>query len=271
MITENFENENNPIDIKRAIYNSFLFLKNELGLADKTLKSKNVLIPVIYHLYSGGRLTENSIIEVQKFLYISALQKVFGSHGDSLLTQLRDAVHANLDLKQNFTLFNQDFNYNRLVSGIIDEQKRDLYNLDADDIQKFLNKKKGEDAWLVLSLIYGQLQYEYNSYDQDHLHPASRLKKSAFPNIDFKEEIESRKDCVPNLCFSTPTDNRLRKRDYLLEDYVNNIVEDKNWFNNFNYINAEMNLSLSNFIDFYKIREEKFKQLLANKLDVNLD
>ena len=32
-----------------------------------------------------------------------------------------------------------------------------------------------------------------------------------------------------------------------------------------------MNLSLSNFIDFYKIREEKFKQLLANKLDVNLD
>ena len=50
LIIENFENETKDIDIKSAIYNCFLFLKNELGLADKTLKSKNVLIPIIYPL-----------------------------------------------------------------------------------------------------------------------------------------------------------------------------------------------------------------------------
>ncbi len=271
LIIDNFENETKEIDIKTAIYTSFLFFKNELGLADKTLKSKNVLIPIIYHLYKGGRLSGNSILDVQKFLYISALQKVFGSHGDSLLSQLRTSVHQNADLRQDFILYRQDFNYAQLISGITDEQKRNLYNLDVDDIQKFLSKKKGDEAWLVLSLIYGQLQYDYSSYDQDHLHPTSKLKKSAFPGIDFKTAIEIRKDCVPNLCFSTPVDNRLKKRDYLLEDYVNNIVEDKDWYMNFNYIDADASLSLPNFIEFYNQRESKLREILANKLGVNLD
>jgi len=271
LIINNFENENLNIDIRTSIYNTFLFLKNKLGLPEKTLKSKNVIIPIIYHLFKGGVLTDLSVVEIQKYLYISALQKVFGSHGDSLLAQLRSGVHFGSDLSNDFMLLNQDFNYNMLINGITDEQKRDLYDLNEDHLQKFLEKKKGDEAWLVLSLIYGQLQYDYNSYDQDHLHPASKVKRAVFPNNDFKTEIEPKRDAVPNLCFATPTDNRLRKRDYLLVDYVTNIIDNPEWFKSFNFIEPGINLDLSNFLDFYNRREAKLKQILADKLGVQLN
>ncbi len=271
LIINNFENENLNIDIRTSIYNTFLFLKNKLGLPEKTLKSKNVIIPIIYHLFKGGVLTDLSVVEIQKYLYISALQKVFGSHGDSLLAQLRSGVHFGSDLSNDFMLLNQDFNYNMLIDGITDEQKRDLYDLNEDHLQKFLEKKKGDEAWLVLSLIYGQLQYDYNSYDQDHLHPASKVKRAVFPNNDFKTEIEPKRDAVPNLCFATPTDNRLRKRDYLLDDYVTNIIDNPEWFKSFNFIEPGINLDLTNFLDFYNRREAKLKQILADKLGVQLN
>jgi uncharacterized protein with ParB-like and HNH nuclease domain len=271
LIINNFENENLNIDIRTSIYNTFLFLKNKLGLPEKTLKSKNVIIPIIYHLFKGGVLTDLSVVEIQKYLYISALQKVFGSHGDSLLAQLRSGVHFGSDLSNDFMLLNQDFNYNMLINGITDEQKRDLYDLNEDHLQKFLEKKKGDEAWLVLSLIYGQLQYDYNSYDQDHLHPASKVKRAVFPNNDFKTEIEPKRDAVPNLCFATPTDNRLRKRDYLLVDYVTNIIDNPEWFKSFNFIEPGINLDLTNFLDFYNLREAKLKQILADKLGVQLN
>ena len=91
-IRNQFAVDNGTIDIREAVLRTFTFLRNKLGIADKTLKSKNVLIPIIYHVYKGGLLSNVSIGEVQKYLYISLLKNVFGSHGDLLLRQLRAGV-----------------------------------------------------------------------------------------------------------------------------------------------------------------------------------
>jgi hypothetical protein len=109
------------------------------------------------------------------------------------------------------------------------------------------------------------------SYDQDHLHPRSKFKKKIFENIDF-EFIDSLKDTIPNLGFLTPRDNRKAKQDNSLIDYINNIIPaaQLNEYKIFNLIDLEMSLELKDFMNFYATRKAKMKQILCDKLEVDL-
>lgn len=264
-IKENFEIENGGIGIRAAITETFIFLRNKLGIHAKTLSSLNMLIPLIYHVYKGGKLNDDSIFDVKKYLYITLLQKVFGSHGDSLLTQLRKGV----TIDGSYSLLNQNFNFTRLINGITDNDKRDKYNLTENNIEDFLSRKYGGEAWLVLSLIYDGINHQYGVFDQDHLHPKSKLVERNFNNIDFKTEIDSRKNCVPNLCFLTREDNRTEKRAKQLIDYVGNLRNQAS-FKERNFIDNETSLELTNFIEFYEKRKQSLKIILINKLGVTV-
>ena len=93
----------------------------------------------------------------------------------------------------------------------------------------------------------------------------------AFPviNIDFKTEIDSRKNCVPNLCFLTREDNRTEKRAKQLIDYVGNLRNQAS-FKERNFIDNETSLELTNFIEFYEKRKQSLKNILINKLGVTV-
>ena len=267
-IIDCFYREGDEMDIRKSILKTFEYLRNELKISEKTLKSKNVLIPIIFHLFKGGLLGRNSLNEVKKYIYISLLQKVFGSHGDSLLSQLRDGMLQNNGNNPAYVLQGLPFNYTRIISGITDQRKRRLYDITHQIIEDFLDKKKGDESWLVLSLIYEGLQHQYASYDQDHLHPRSKFIERNFPNQDF-ELIENRRDTVPNLCFATEEDNRLNKRGKLLQDYIENILPANNvqWYKSFNFIDDNMPLNITEFNDFYERRREKLKRKLFEKLN----
>ncbi len=261
-IIDQFEKEDDVIDIRKAVLRTFNFLKEDLGIAEKTLKSKNVLIPLVYHIYKGGNIdSEVSIKEIQKYIYISLLKKVFGSHGDTLLSKLRNGVIQNP---------RDNFNFKNLVNSITEKEKRKLYDISLEDIEDFLKIEKGDEGWLVLSLIYPPLNHEMTSYDQDHLHPRSKFKKKIFENIDF-ESIDALKDTIPNLGFLTPRDNRKAKQDNSLIDYINNIIPATQLteYKIFNLIDLELSLELKDFINFYTNRKEKMKQILCDKLEVD--
>ena len=262
-IINQFEKEDDTIDIRKAVLRTFNFLKEDLGIAEKTLKSKNVLIPLVYHIYKGGNIDSDvSIKEIQKYIYISLLKKVFGSHGDTLLSKLRNGVIHNP---------RENFNFKNLVNSITEKEKRKLYDISNEDIEDFLKIEKGDEAWLVLSLIYPPLNHEMTSYDQDHLHPRSKFKKKMFENIDF-ESVDLLKDTIPNLGFLTPRDNRKAKQDNSLIDYINNIIPaaQLNEYKIFNLIDLEMSLELKDFMNFYATRKAKMKQILCDKLEVDL-
>lgn len=75
-IINQFEKDGDDIDIRKAVLKAFNFLKSDLGIADKTLKSKNVLIPLIYHIYKGGEIdSDETLREIQKYIYISLLKR----------------------------------------------------------------------------------------------------------------------------------------------------------------------------------------------------
>lgn len=252
-----------------VVIRTFEFLKMKLGLTDKMLKSINVVIPVIHHLYNGGKLGDESVEEVQKFIYISLLQKTFGSHGDTLLGDLRKGVSDDQD---RFQLSNAAFSYSRIISKIGEEAKQYLYNVNATWAEKMLTLKKGNDAWLLLSLIYGGLRYEYQSYDQDHLHPQSKFKKKYYHG-DLKA-IAHKIDAIPNLGFSTPDENRWGKKDHSLEKFVDEILleKDSDWqkkYRSFHKIDENLSLDFADFENFYETRRKKLLDILIQKLNLN--
>jgi uncharacterized protein with ParB-like and HNH nuclease domain len=257
------------IGIYEAIIQTFDYLKNKLHVPDKILKSKNVLIPIVHHIFHGGKLGDESILEVQKFIYISLIQKVFGSHGDTLLKDLRKGVTNHND--KTYELLNRPFDFKTVISQISEDAKRNLYNIDLAWAERILKIEKGNDSWLVLSLIYGDLPYEYQAYDQDHLHPVSSFKKKTFPG-DY-ERSKTLFNTIPNLGFSTPEDNRLKKNAHPLHHYLENILKNQkpelySIFRSINKIDNNVSLELADFETFYNTRKEKLFSILKEKFNL---
>jgi hypothetical protein len=264
-IISSFNSTEEKTGIYDTVIQTFQFLKMKLGLTDKMLKSTNVVIPVIHHLFHGGKLGDESVEEVQKFIYISLLQKTFGSHGDTLLGDLRKGVSAD----ESFQLKNAAFSYAKIISKIGEDTKRYLYNVNIAWAEKLLTTKYGADAWLILSLIFGSLRYEYQSYDQDHLHPRSKFTKKNYPG-DLKA-IADKIDAIPSLTFSTPEENRLDKKAHSLKAYVDEILPVRNpeWlaqYRTFNKIDETSSLELADFPAFFETRRQKMLNILVDKL-----
>lgn len=264
-IIDAFEKDGDTMDIKTAILRVFGYLKSELGIHDKALKSKNVLIPLIYHVYRGGKLGDNSLEEVQKYIYISLLQKVFGSHGDSLLNQLRAGVTANNGA---YKLKDEYFNFSQVLKGITDAQKKAAYSIDEEVLNSWL-VKKGDEAFMVLSLIYGKLPHTYDSYIIDHLHPKHFFKKSAFADGEF-EDIKGLIDTVPSLMLASAQDRELRKVDFPLMTYINTILRDRNVDVNqymaFHQLVATDSLELLQFKLLFESRRDRIMKKLQDLL-----
>lgn len=264
-----FENQEYAIDIKTAVLKVFEYLKYQLGVHDKALKSKNILIPLVYHVYKGGLLDELSFIEIQKFIYVSLLQNVFGSHGDSLLSQLRSGVTSRIG---NYELEGRAFDFAKLISGISERQKKEAYKITEETLNNWLTKK-GNEAFMVLALAYGMLPDSYDSYAMDYLHPRYYFKKSNFPEGEF-DEIKGLIDTVPALMFVSSRDRELRKDDYPLLKYVQTILPERGInvvaYKELHFLKDNDSLELLQFKGLFTRREKRLKIKLFDLL-VNAD
>ena len=265
-IIDAFETAGEDIDIRTATLRTFAYLKQELGVYDKLLNSKNVLIPLIYHVYKGGLLDENSLKEVQKYIYVSLLQGVFGSHGDSLLSQMRHAMTNRLGA---FTAVGQPFNFLEIISKLTERGKIEAYRITEPVLASWL-KKKEDEAYMVLSLAYGEsLPYGYNSYTMGSLHPLHFFKKSAFPEGIF-EEISDLTKLVPALMFVSARDLELRKEDHALLTYIHTILPARGInpqeYKELHLIEPTDSLELLQFKGLYDARARRMMEILKDLL-----
>jgi hypothetical protein len=262
-IIDTFETEGDELDIKTSILQTFAFLKQELGIYDKLLKSKNVLIPLIYHVYKGGILDQASLREVQQYLYVSLLQGVFGSHGDTLLAQMREGVSNRLGA---FTAVGQPFNFQDLISKVTEKAKIDAYRITESVLVSWL-KKKDDEAFMVLSLAYGpSLPFTYNAYTLGTLHPLHFFKKSAFPEGEFAE-INALTKLVPALMFVSARDMELRKEDHSLLTYIQTILPARGInpqeYKDLHLIGGTDSLELLQFKGLFEARVQRIMDILA--------
>ena len=89
--------------IKSAIHNTFDLVKS-FGFTDKTLTSKNALIPIIYYLYHldiynnyyKKKEFESDSQSVKKWLQIVLIKRIFGGQADTIIARIRTVFTSDI-------------------------------------------------------------------------------------------------------------------------------------------------------------------------------
>ena len=251
--------EEGVIDIKTAIVKTFEILKNEIRISDRLIKSKNALIPLIYHVYMGGNLDASSIKQMKRYLFVSLLNKIFGSHGDSLLRSLRSGVTTN----GRYSLQNQDFNYSVVVDGVAEAAKRALYNITVEDIESYLEIEKGDERWLILSLIYPDT--DLTNLSLSPLYPVSRLNEISIAANEVRIFFGQNNKKIANMALLSLDDERQLKH-MPLNNYIQSLAANSDNFRRRHIIPLDTDLDIGLFLSFYNLRSQRIFRRLCNIL-----
>jgi hypothetical protein len=184
-------------DIRASILTAF-DLARDFGYTDRSLTSKNALLPIIYWVHHKG--TSASISsqvafrlerrEIKRWLHTMLLKGVFGSSADTILAAIRRAFTGDdfnkHFLKPDLTTFPVDG-----ISSILKSHGKDPAITD-DFINALLaTSYQDRQGFTILSLLSPELDYKNGDFHEDHLHPAScfreaELLAAAIP----KEELD---------------------------------------------------------------------------------
>jgi uncharacterized protein with ParB-like and HNH nuclease domain len=262
IIQQNFKTEDAAtMDYETAILEMLQFLK-DCSINSSILTSKNVLIPLIYHIYKGGDLhSVQSRKEAINYIFVSYLQRVFGSHGDSLLSNLRRA--ATLPDGQ---LVNHEFNYRDLVDEINEDNKRTLYqDIDEDTIEAWLEDSITQrDVSHLLHLTRNWDNFQQNLSAQV-LHPRNTLSVELVNALGGTNAANRFCSKVSNwgLVPNEPTKNGT----YTLSAYYNPLtLVQKNTFKDQAVISEDLSLETEHILLFVSARKQELKNILIERL-----
>lgn len=245
--------------IKESIYLTVQLLV-EYGLNSNTLSSNNAVIPIAYYIMKGGELNLSTKKELKKFLFSSLLKNIFSGHGDTILSNFRNALRQ--DSENGYILKNKSFSFEEIALSSDKSLK-----ITDDDINEFLDYKKGKSAFLVLSFLYPNLRYNQVKFHQDHIHPDSQFTDSKLEANGIPENkhriFQELKDKLPNLQLMEGSEN-IKKRDTPFKDYL--VSQDVDKFLKDNYIDKNENLEFLEFETFFNNRKARLENELKRLL-----
>ncbi len=141
------------------------------------------------------------------------------------------------------------------------------------EIDKFLNYKKGPPSFFILSLLYPTLRYKEVQFHQDHIHPASLFTEFTFNKLQIdkteRDKWYSFRDMVPNLQLLEGRRNESKNSTELKSWLTSMSEEEKVNFCINNYIPLDIDFDFSNFIDFFNKRRTRLKEELKKVLAIN--
>ncbi|MGF1828918.1 DUF262 domain-containing protein [Photobacterium angustum] len=242
----------------------------EFGFNKTRLSSNYAATPIAYYLYKGGKVDKESKVELRKLVVNSLLKQVYSGQADSALSGLRDGLRdrstEGFPLKESCFSFSS-YQHTKLAGG-----KR--LSIDSDDIEDFLEYKKGSFCFSLLSVLYPDLQLDQISFHQDHMHPHSGFKTSALSALGLTpEEIshwQNLRDQLPNLQLLEGQENSGNKNAMPLENWVVVSETDEQYYRQRNYIPAEQSLKLEDFEQFFETRKQLLRKQLHQIFDVVL-
>ena len=226
-----------------------------LGYSKDNLKSNLILLPLAWYLKANdvakvSDVGEADLEEIKKWIQLSILARVFGSHTNTYLARLRsindgwvgefplDSIIKN----SNGPDTNMNFNEDRL-----------------DDIIKKA-KKGSQESWALLTLLYPSNNYSDVVFHEDHIYPYSKLTTQQrkeggdyISNIQLLEGRENRKK------------NATDPREWMIE-YCGKKGFDINQYKKDNFIPKDIELSPENFEDFLEARKSLIKEELLKIL-----
>ncbi len=139
-----------------------------------------------------------------------------------------------------------------------------------EDIEEFLDYKKGNYAFLILSFLYPNLKYGHVKFHQDHIYPASQFTDAKLNanNIDVDKHrvFQEIKDKLPNLQLMEGLEN-ITKNATPFKDWLSDKNDsERSRFLMDNYIDINQSLDFKDFEDFFEKRRNKLKTALQKLL-----
>ena len=265
--------------IKDALFRTVELLK-EWSVADRDLKSKNSIVPIAYFIHKKpSKVSVSDKKELKKYLIHVHLKNTYGSHGDTVLNNIRNILtygssDATSERKNNsLRLCNKEFRLQKLLNDkYFGSHGEKSLLITSKDLEDWFTVKKGNRTYMVLALLYPQLTN--SEYHQDHIHAENLFSyKNLLSHFKFSEEKIERlmvmKDLLPNLELLSADENK-KKQDLYFSNWLHQqypMAQDRKDFLKRNYI-PQVSLHFADFEVFYKARETFLKKELRKKLDI---
>lgn len=244
-------------------------LLREFGFNKTRLSSSYAATPIAYYLYKGGTLNNKTKIELRKLVIHSLLKQVFSGQADTALSGLREGMRDRT--KQGNPLRQSCFDFDSYQHTKLSGGKR--LTIDYDDVESFLEYKKGGFSFLLLSVLYPDLKLDQISFHQDHMHPHSGFKTSTLKALGLDDETimhwQQLRNQLPNLQLLEGLENTV-KQATPLDKWLMSNGESSQYYRKRNYIAENQSLKLEDFEQFYESREQLLRKQLHQIFDVAL-
>ncbi|MFV0514257.1 MAG: DUF262 domain-containing protein [Jhaorihella sp.] len=185
--------------IKDAIERTFRFL-NGLGINADNLTSLNAVLPIAWFLFHTPNVTLRGSSEfdaynaqaAQRWLINSLLMGVFAGTSDRTISIARTTLKDAREISRNFP---ETELYHALAIG------GRMTQLDERAVEELLDLGYGKPkAFLALSLLYGDLDWNGTVYHVDHIIPQKRADRRVLMGMNLPEHrIREITDCVNRL------------------------------------------------------------------------
>lgn len=248
--------------IRKSLTDAVAMLR-AFGFNGTRLSSNYAVTPVAYYLYKGGKVDATTKQELRSLIVHSLLKQVYSGQADTALGSLRDGLRVKSGESDDaYKLKNINFNFSEYKRTKISGGKK--LTIDSADIGDFLEYKKGAFTFLLLSILYPNLELDKMSFHQDHMHPYSKFKHSILKGIGIDEDAinawQDMRDQLPNLQLLEGQENTV-KQAADLSKWVSG-KDDETYYRKGNFLTLDQSLDLKDFEDFFAKR----RGLLSKKL-----
>ena len=248
-------------EIKAAIRDTIQLL-SELGFSSENIVSNNAIMPLIYYRFiSGEKAYADPKVrnDTRKYFVVAQAKKIFGNHSNQTLDILRKELRER-----------QEFDYDAIKDIRLADDR--VLACTDEDIEEWINDfKKGPYTFLLLSLLYPDLKYAQEKFEQDHMHPFSGFKYNNLKKVVAKGsnrplstiEIQlwqEKRDGLPNLQLLTSSENE-KKLKTNLKDWLDADPGHKD-----RYLPTDVSYEFCDFLGFYEARKAILKKRLEEIL-----
>lgn len=198
---------------------------------------------------------------------------MYGNQGDNVLNAMRNALRQKTGDDGAYELINKEFSFADFLGRLKLSGDKTL-RISNEDLEEFLESKKGHETFLLLSTIYPAIKYEQVKLHQDHIHPHSAFNKALFENENLKEQKRKewldKRNMLPNLQLLEGGENQSKNaspfKEWLLKEYPKDSTREV--FLDRNYIDSAVSLELKDFETFFEERKKLLKTALAQALEI---
>src|SRR5690606_5689737 len=261
------EFKENWTEIRQSIVEALELVK-DFGYVERTLTSKNALLPIIHYLYISGRskafTTKVAYKEdrelIKRWFHTVLLKRIFGGQADTVLKTIRDVVKEQVDK-------GSDIFPAVAIAKKLSKTRKSL-TMDDESIENLLfTTYENRYAFSILALLYPHLDYRNNDFNKDHIHPRTMFgsKKLKKAGIDLNQEnghyyTENWAfNGIVNLQMLDSNDNKA-KGDKSLKEWTKSSKVD------FEKQILPTNTDFEKFVDFVDERWEMLKDKLRQEL-----